>query len=196
MDCSLPGSSVHEDSPGNTGVSCHALLEGIFPTQGWNPGLPHCRCILYQLRSQGNPRILEWVAYAFSRGSSQPRNRTGVSCIAGGFFTSWAKSSHTCVCLSRLQIQLILFFLYIPFSPSLYQHCFLRLSRLACVAQIDIQLLLCLESHNWFFLFISRNERTSQPCYSCACRIDFSVLSFQLFVIWSHLSFSTLHLIP
>ena len=34
--------------------------------------------------------ILEWVAYPFSRGSSLPRNWTGVSCIAGGFFTSWA----------------------------------------------------------------------------------------------------------
>ena len=43
MDCSPPGSSVHEDSPGkNTGVSCHALLQRIFPTQGSNPldGLP------------------------------------------------------------------------------------------------------------------------------------------------------------
>ena len=35
-------------------------------------------------------RILEWVAYPFSRGSSQPRNRTGVSCIEGRFFTNWA----------------------------------------------------------------------------------------------------------
>jgi len=44
MDCSPPGSSVHGDFPGkNTGVSCHALLKGIFPTQGLNPGLPHCR---------------------------------------------------------------------------------------------------------------------------------------------------------
>ena len=34
-------------------------------------------------------RILEWVAYPFSRGSSWPRNRTGVNCIAGRFFTSW-----------------------------------------------------------------------------------------------------------
>ena len=43
MDCSPPGSSVHGDSPGkNTGVGCHALLQGIFPTQGSNPGLPHC----------------------------------------------------------------------------------------------------------------------------------------------------------
>ena len=35
-------------------------------------------------------RILEWVAYPFSRGSSQLRNWTGVSYIAGGFFTNWA----------------------------------------------------------------------------------------------------------
>ena len=91
MDCSPPGSSVHEDSPGkNTGVGCHALLHGIFPTQGLNPGLPHCRWILYRLSHQGNPRLLGWVAYAFSRGSSQPKNQTRVSCIAGGFSTSWA----------------------------------------------------------------------------------------------------------
>ena len=84
MGCSLPGSSVHGDSPGkNTGVCCHALLQGIFPTQGSNPSLPHCGQILYRLSHQGSPRILEWVAYPFSRGSSQPRNRTGVSCIVG-----------------------------------------------------------------------------------------------------------------
>ena len=63
---------------------------GIFPTQGSNPGLPHCRQILYQLRHKGSPRILEWVTYPFSSRSSRLRNRTGVSCIAGGFFTSWA----------------------------------------------------------------------------------------------------------
>ena len=58
------------------------------PTQGSNPGLPHCRQILYSLSHQGIPRILEWVAYPSSRGSSQPRNRTGVSCFAGGLFTT------------------------------------------------------------------------------------------------------------
>ena len=58
------------DSPGkNTGVGCHALLQGIFPTQGSNPGLPYCRRVLYQLSHQGSPRILEWVSYPFSRGS-------------------------------------------------------------------------------------------------------------------------------
>ena len=67
-----------------------SLLQGIFPTKGSDPSLPHCRWIPYQLSQQGNPRILEWVAYPFSRGSSQPRNQTGVPCIAGGFFTSWA----------------------------------------------------------------------------------------------------------
>ena len=46
---------------------------GIFPTQGLNPGLPHCRQILYQLSHQGSPRILAWVAYPFSRGSSPMR---------------------------------------------------------------------------------------------------------------------------
>ena len=91
MDCSPPGSSVHGDSLGkNTGVGCHALLQGIFPTQGSNPGLPHCRRIPYQLSHQGSPRILEWVAYPFSRGSSQPENWTGVSNNADGFFTNWA----------------------------------------------------------------------------------------------------------
>ena len=51
MDCSPPGSSVHGDSPGkNTGVGGLAFLQGIFPSQGSNPSLPHCRHILYCLR--------------------------------------------------------------------------------------------------------------------------------------------------
>ena len=75
------------NSPGqNTGVGSCSFLQGIFPTQGSNPVLPHCRQILYQLSHEGSPRILEWVAYPFSSRSSQPRNKTGVSCIAGGFF--------------------------------------------------------------------------------------------------------------
>ena len=91
MDCSPPGSSVHGDSPGkNSGVGCYALLQGIILTQGLNTDLPHCRWILYRLSHQVSPRILEWVAYSFSRGSSQPRNQTQVSCIADRFFTIWA----------------------------------------------------------------------------------------------------------
>ena len=50
MDYSPPGSSVHGDSPDkNTRVGCHALLQGIFLTQGSNPGLLHCRWILCHL---------------------------------------------------------------------------------------------------------------------------------------------------
>ena len=56
---SPPGSSVHGGSPGkNTGVGCHALLQ-IFPTQGWNSGLLHCRWILHHLRNQGSPTTWE-----------------------------------------------------------------------------------------------------------------------------------------
>ena len=78
------------NSPGqNTGMGSLSLLQGIFPTQGSSPGLPHCRWIFYQLSHKGDPRILEWVAYPFSTRSSWPRNWTRVSCIAGGFFTNW-----------------------------------------------------------------------------------------------------------
>ena len=68
----------------------HSLLQGIFPTQGSNLGLLHCREILYQLSHRGSPRILEWVVYPFSSRFSQLRNRIGISCLAGRFFTSWA----------------------------------------------------------------------------------------------------------
>ena len=63
-----------------------SLLQGIFPTQGSNRSLLHCRQILHQLSYQGSPRILERVVYPFSSRYSRPRNRTGVSCIAGRFF--------------------------------------------------------------------------------------------------------------
>ena len=131
------------NSPGqNTEVGSCLLLQGIFPTQGLNPGFPHCRQILYQLSHRGSPialcvlyifcfylwfifsqklqfsfllslsicsvmsefcdpmdytvhgilqaRVLEWVAFPFSRGSFHPRDWTQVSRIAGRFFTSWA----------------------------------------------------------------------------------------------------------
>ena len=80
----LPG------KPKNTEVGSLPLLQEKFLTQESNQGLLHCRQILYQLSHKGSPRILEWVAYPFSSGSSCPRNRTGLSYIAGGFFTNWA----------------------------------------------------------------------------------------------------------
>ena len=82
---------LHGDSPvENTGVGCHAFLQGIFPSQWSNPGLLHFRGVLYHLSYQGSPRILEWVAYSFSRESSLLRNQTRVSCISSRFFISWA----------------------------------------------------------------------------------------------------------
>ena len=58
MNCSLPGFSVQADSPGkNTGVDCHALLQGIFPSQGSNPGLLDYRRILYQLSYQRSTKM-------------------------------------------------------------------------------------------------------------------------------------------
>ena len=106
VDCSLPGSSEvwkwkllshvwllatpWDFSGQNTGLGSHSLLQGIFPIQGSNPGLLHCRWILSQVSHKGSPRILEWVAYPFFSGSSWSRNWTRVSCMAGGFFTNWA----------------------------------------------------------------------------------------------------------
>ena len=81
------------NSPGqNTEVGSLSLLQETIPAQGSNPGLPHCRWILHPLSHKGSPRILEWVAYPFSSGSSWPRDQTRVSCIAGRFFTNWAIS--------------------------------------------------------------------------------------------------------
>ena len=89
-------------------MDCHSLLQRNFPTQGTNPRLLHCRQILYRLSYREvcivkvkvtqlyqtlcdpmdcilhgilQARILEWVAFPLSRGSSQPSNRTQVSCI-------------------------------------------------------------------------------------------------------------------
>ena len=108
-------------SPGqNIGVGSHSLLQGIFPTQGSNPGLSQHRWILYSLRHQGSlimkavaaaakllqlcptlcdpmdytvhgilqARILDWVAFPFSRGSSQPKitHLTLSRCVSFFFF--------------------------------------------------------------------------------------------------------------
>ena len=83
------GLQSHWNSPGqNSGVGSLSLLQGIFPTQGLNAGLLHCRQILYHLSHEGSPSILDWVAYPFFRGSSGPRNQKRVSYIEGRFFTN------------------------------------------------------------------------------------------------------------
>ena len=67
VDCSPPGFSVHGDSPDkNIRVGCHALLQGIFPTQESNAGLLRCRQIIYCLSHQGNQNLTRldyWQKY-------------------------------------------------------------------------------------------------------------------------------------
>ena len=87
MERNPSSSSVHGDCPDkNTGVGSHSLLQGTFLTQGLNPCLLHCRWILYHLSLLRKPEN----SGVGSRGTSLPRNWTGVSCIADEFFTSWA----------------------------------------------------------------------------------------------------------
>ena len=72
----------------NTGMGSLSLFQEIF-----NPRIEPRSALQADSLSaepQGSPRVLEWLAYPFSRGSSWPRNHTRVSCIAGGFFTNWA----------------------------------------------------------------------------------------------------------
>ena len=117
MDCSPPGSSVHRILQAKI-LETVVMLFSRGSSQLRDPtnGLPYCRQILYHLSHQGSPRILEWVAYLFSKGTSWPRNWTGVSCIAGIFFTSWAtREAHHSLVISHnrapwfhdLQIQII-----------------------------------------------------------------------------------------
>ena len=99
MDCMEPPvSSVHRNSLGkNTGVGCHAILQGIFPTQGSIPGIPHCRWIFfYHLSYQGSVCKLgvnkpwwkeRWkifvkiLSYACTFSFSQADNRSCVSSL-------------------------------------------------------------------------------------------------------------------
>ena len=91
----FPGGSVVETMPSN------AWGEGSIPGQGAR--IPHASCVSHSVVSLFSPtdysppgssvheilqaRMLEWVAISFPRGSSQPRDRTWVSCIAGRFLT-------------------------------------------------------------------------------------------------------------
>ena len=70
----LSGSSVHGIFPGNSsGVDCHFLLQGIFPTQGLNLGLPHCRQTLNRLSHQGSPMYIQIYI-----------NKTGITHVTKG----------------------------------------------------------------------------------------------------------------
>ena len=99
----LQADSLPSEPPGepkNTGVGILSLLQGIFLTQESNQGLLHCRWLLCHPMDRDLPgssihgifqaRILEWVPISFSRGSSQPKDRTWVSHTAGRLFITGA----------------------------------------------------------------------------------------------------------
>ena len=105
------------NSPGqNIGVGCLSLSRGSSQPRDWT-GFPHCRRILYQLSHKGSRGILKWVGYPFSSGSSQPRNQTRVSCIAGGFFTNYLPDckQELCLTISKDKINTnVAFFKWMP----------------------------------------------------------------------------------
>ena len=89
MDCSPPSSSVHGDSPGrNTRVGCYVILQGIFPTQG-SIGSPALQVDSLPSEPPRKPMNTAVGSLSLPQGIFTT-NQTGVSCIAGRFFTSWA----------------------------------------------------------------------------------------------------------
>ena len=104
MDCS----SIHL-APLSMGILQAGILEWLpcpppkeFPNPGIEPRSPALQLDSLLSEPLGSPWILKWVAYPFSRGSSWPRNRTGVSHFAGEFLTSWAtKETHNEILLSH-----------------------------------------------------------------------------------------------
>ena len=110
----------------STEVGCHFLLQAISPTQGSNPGLPHCTQMLYPLSHQ-------WVAYPFSKGLSLPGNRTRVSCIVGRF-TLGRHSINRCWMECRI---------IVPTIFHAFSSCFLGLSfflKLLYISQINTEM--------------------------------------------------------
>ena len=94
------------NSPGqNTGVGSLSLLQEIFPTQASNPGLPHCRQIVYQLSHKGSAGKQEWVAYSFSADlpdpGTEPRSPTCQGAISQSCQNYWACAREPTLCNKR-----------------------------------------------------------------------------------------------
>ena len=109
------------NSPGqDTGVGSPALLQGIFPTQGSNPGLPHCRKILYQLNHKGSPRILEWVAYPCPVDLPDPGIELGSPALLGVLYQlSYQGSLIFCSSAKSLIFLLLLVLFYVEVEQKL-----------------------------------------------------------------------------
>ena len=112
MDCSPPGSSVHGILQKDTVVSCHSLLQGIFPTEGLNLSLLHCKQILYRLRHQD---IGVWWA-------PNPHNVTGVHIIRGERYTA-GKAPCDYGESKRRICQLNTGTCYLPLQGKIMSHC-------------------------------------------------------------------------
>ena len=128
MECSQSGSSVHGIFHARTGVDCRFLLQGIFPTQGSNPGLPHCRQILYHLSHQGKPEVNYGQYKKKKKKKKKKTKKTSVLYTAPVNFTDWwwgwkgvIGSVVRCFCISAfsdLPIQRLLMVIY---RPSLHE---------------------------------------------------------------------------
>ena len=79
MDYKTPGSSVLDFTGKSTKVGCHFLLQGIFMTQGSNPGLPHCRQTLNHLSHQGSQGRAQQPTSVFFPGESHGQRSLGYS---------------------------------------------------------------------------------------------------------------------
>ena len=106
-----PGDSLGK----NTGVGCHALLQGIFPAQGLNPGLPLCRQILYHLSHQGSPNV-SVCSYCFV-----DRNLNSLT------FLSISQSFQLCWTINVVEVAH-----YVSLRYILYNFCFIVLFWLCC----------------------------------------------------------------
>ena len=95
-----------EFSGQNTGVGNLSLLQGIFPTQGSNLGLPHCSGFFTSWATREAQEY--WSGFTFSRGSSW----TGVSCTSSRFFTNWAIREAQCSYHERIKYLLWIFFFF------------------------------------------------------------------------------------
>ena len=105
--------SVAQQAPLSMGFSRQEYWSGLpfpppgdFPNPGMEPMSPALKADSLPAEPQGSPGILEWVAISFSRGYSQPRDRTSISCsfcIAGGFFTTKPLGKHSLLYYIKLK---------------------------------------------------------------------------------------------
>ena len=103
MNCSPPSSFVHRILQARTlqRMSSHSLLQGIFLTQGSNPGLLHCRQILYHLRHQGNPLPILFFFFSIGYPKVMCIFASPLPCIQLKKKKEWINLLHSRICLEK-----------------------------------------------------------------------------------------------